>query len=263
MEKPPTLAVSQPEDFSPLKAETASSFLDDGTQPTRYLPTYPSLQPTHSAATPSGNDEQIAYANAPLPEYYNETSLAGSLPLGTDGPRPTPFIEEQAMSAAVVSSAPFGDTMTLHRVANELDGGASQYNMAPSYGGRTPAMVDSGPARTMAYQDSQYDPMVSNAMIRPSHKRGPFKNDRDREGTAHTRKIGSCVRCRMQRIRVRVPALKLAESLCVPIQPGVGWRGRSALFLTQGTICRSDLERRANVLSCSVISTQMNLGAPA
>lgn len=222
MEKPPTLAVSQPEDFSPLKAEAASSFLDDGTQPTRYLPTYPSLQPTHSAATQPGNGEQVSYANAPLPEYYNETPLAGSLPLGTDGSRPEPFIEEKVMSAEVVSSAPYSDTMALHRAANELDGGASRYNMVPTYGGRTSALIGSGPDRTMVYQDSEYDPMASNAMVRPSHKRGPFKNDRDREGTAHTRKIGSCVRCRMQRIRVRVPTSKLAEPPYLLVQPRMG-----------------------------------------
>lgn len=33
-------------------------------------------------------------------------------------------------------------------------------------------------------------------------KRGPFKDHNLREQTAQTRKIGSCIRCRMQRIRV-------------------------------------------------------------
>ncbi|KAI1814466.1 hypothetical protein GGS20DRAFT_576820 [Poronia punctata] len=32
-------------------------------------------------------------------------------------------------------------------------------------------------------------------------KRGPFRNQNDRERTAETRRIGSCIRCRMQRIR--------------------------------------------------------------
>ena len=225
-----------------MKAEAASSFLDDGTQSTRYLSTYPSLEPTHPAVTQPGNGEQIAYANAPLPEYYNETPLTGSLPLGTDGSRTAPFIEEQAMSAAVVSSAPFSDTMALHRSANELDGAASRYNMVPTYGGRTPAMVGSGPDRTMAYQDSQYDPMGPNPMIRPSHKRGPFKNDRDREGTAHTRKIGSCVRCRMQRIRVRV---SLPQS----------WRSLPILLFSRGWVVGDVLQYFLghNVLFAAVI----------
>jgi hypothetical protein len=33
-------------------------------------------------------------------------------------------------------------------------------------------------------------------------RRGPFKDSGQRELTARTRKIGSCIRCRMQRIRV-------------------------------------------------------------
>lgn len=36
----------------------------------------------------------------------------------------------------------------------------------------------------------------------PATKRGPFKDRETREKTAHVRKIGSCIRCRMQRIRV-------------------------------------------------------------
>lgn len=202
MEKPPTLGVTQSEEFSPLKGPEASSFLDDATQSTRYLPTYPSLQPAQSAVTQPGDGEQLAYANPPLPEYYSETQLPGSLPLGSDAARPTPFMEEQAMSAAVVSSAPFSDTMSLHRSANELDRGASRYGMVPEYGGRASAMVGNGSDPAMLYQDSRYDVMVSNPMNRPAARRGPFKNNDDREKTAQTRKIGSCVRCRMQRIRV-------------------------------------------------------------
>lgn len=36
----------------------------------------------------------------------------------------------------------------------------------------------------------------------PGTKRGPFKNQEKRQQTAYVRKIGSCIRCRMQRIRV-------------------------------------------------------------
>ena len=36
----------------------------------------------------------------------------------------------------------------------------------------------------------------------PAARRGPFKNQNDRLRTAQTRRDGSCIRCRMQRIRV-------------------------------------------------------------
>jgi hypothetical protein len=44
--------------------------------------------------------------------------------------------------------------------------------------------------------------IVSNNHRPPPAKRGPFKSNAEREQTAETRRIGSCIRCRMQRIRV-------------------------------------------------------------
>ncbi|ROW18129.1 hypothetical protein VPNG_00090 [Cytospora leucostoma] len=38
----------------------------------------------------------------------------------------------------------------------------------------------------------------------PGTKRGPFKNQEKRQQTAYVRKIGSCIRCRMQRIRCEI-----------------------------------------------------------
>lgn len=59
----------------------------------------------------------------------------------------------------------------------------------------------------------QYDlPKPSSDMIvvppnqkAPATKRGPFQSKELRELTAQTRRIGSCIRCRMQRIRVSEP----------------------------------------------------------
>ena len=42
-------------------------------------------------------------------------------------------------------------------------------------------------------------------------KRGPFKTTKERQATAETRKIGSCIRCRMQRIRVSISDGNLSE----------------------------------------------------
>lgn len=41
-----------------------------------------------------------------------------------------------------------------------------------------------------------------------SSKRGPFRDNALREQTARTRRMGSCIRCRMQRIRVSAPPLE-------------------------------------------------------
>lgn len=43
---------------------------------------------------------------------------------------------------------------------------------------------------------------ASNKKTKPTAKRGPFSDRAKRDETAQTRRIGSCIRCRMQRIRV-------------------------------------------------------------
>lgn len=47
-------------------------------------------------------------------------------------------------------------------------------------------------------------PVVTQNQKPASTRRGPFKDLQARAKTAITRKMGSCIRCRMQRIRVRV-----------------------------------------------------------
>jgi len=51
--------------------------------------------------------------------------------------------------------------------------------------------------------EANLDVVFSNQKA-PVAKRGPFKDNVDRQKTAQTRKIGSCIRCRMQRIRVGI-----------------------------------------------------------
>ncbi|KXJ95489.1 hypothetical protein Micbo1qcDRAFT_26801 [Microdochium bolleyi] len=46
--------------------------------------------------------------------------------------------------------------------------------------------------------------IVLSAQRPPAAKRGPFRSNDERERTAETRKIGSCIRCRMQRIRCEI-----------------------------------------------------------
>ncbi len=82
---------------------------------------------------------------------------------------------------------------------------------SPSLGGAE------GPRRqysnTQAYVHTEVDRNPMHAQTReidfvpssqkpPPARRGPFRNQHDRERTAETRRIGSCIRCRMQRIRV-------------------------------------------------------------
>ncbi|KAI0486064.1 hypothetical protein F4859DRAFT_511064 [Xylaria cf. heliscus] len=60
----------------------------------------------------------------------------------------------------------------------------------------------------------------------PPARRGPFRNQHDRERTAETRRIGSCIRCRMQRIRCETnPDDKAGNCLtCLRVSNVKVWR---------------------------------------
>jgi hypothetical protein len=62
-------------------------------------------------------------------------------------------------------------------------------------------------------QHSNFDILLPNQR---GGKRGPFRDPNLREQTAQTRKIGSCIRCRMQRIRVG--ALSRSRLLVHPVR---------------------------------------------
>lgn len=54
----------------------------------------------------------------------------------------------------------------------------------------------------LQHQPSNFDILLPDQR---GGKRGPFKDPKLREETAQTRRTGSCIRCRMQRIRVSAP----------------------------------------------------------
>lgn len=54
----------------------------------------------------------------------------------------------------------------------------------------------------LVLQGDEGSGMIQSQKPTPT-KRGPFKDKEKRDQTAATRKMGSCIRCRMQRIRVR------------------------------------------------------------
>ncbi|KAI2602016.1 hypothetical protein GGR54DRAFT_654819 [Hypoxylon sp. NC1633] len=60
----------------------------------------------------------------------------------------------------------------------------------------------------------------------PPARRGPFKSDDVRKQTAETRRIGSCIRCRMQRIRCETnPTDKIGTCLtCLKVANAKVWR---------------------------------------
>ncbi|KAI0409584.1 hypothetical protein F4802DRAFT_614247 [Xylaria palmicola] len=74
-------------------------------------------------------------------------------------------------------------------------------------------------------QSRELDFVPSNQRPPPA-RRGPFRNPHDRERTAETRRIGSCIRCRMQRIRCETnPDNKAGTCLtCLRVSNVKVWR---------------------------------------
>lgn len=83
----------------------------------------------------------------------------------------------------------------------------TQHDMDASQPYVSHALVASLPVNPEHYDylplASQEDlPVPMESQKPPPTRRGPFKDPQKRELTAQVRKIGSCIRCRMQRIRV-------------------------------------------------------------
>jgi len=73
-----------------------------------------------------------------------------------------------------------------------------QYSVVPPHGTRNGSFPDSRNDVSRDEQQPNFDILQPNQR---GGKRGPFTDPTLREQTAQTRKMGSCIRCRMQRIR--------------------------------------------------------------
>lgn len=125
----------------------------------------PKRSPFVSEKVPDGNSPPHQYSSAPV-----GTSAFSSLYVHDDGPPP-----------AAPGPQPHQYTVLSSRTAP---------------GGFFPDSRNEVPRQ---------DPQSNFDILQPNQrggKRGPFKDPSLREQTAQTRRIGSCIRCRMQRIRV-------------------------------------------------------------
>ncbi|KAI1409767.1 hypothetical protein F5Y13DRAFT_87992 [Hypoxylon sp. FL1857] len=134
------------------------------------MPNYPILQPTRPMTIqPSTSGEGMVYPETvPSQQYFSEPDFHHSLPnsmpnnvMGTQSYSPSSFRQNSMVQDTSPEEVDRTRVAGKHR---ELD--IVQQNQRP-----------------------------------PPARRGPFKSNDVREKTAETRRIGSCIRCRMQRIR--------------------------------------------------------------
>lgn len=175
------------------------------------LQNYPALQPvSHFDAQPTTSPETMVYPtsiNADQSFLKSETSpvfmKSESASQGFRAPQyhsgPTPFHPGQANYAHANVPRSENDSYIRQDLVN--------YHLPPPYHIQQNCAHADG-LRSEQVDHCQAVPQGSGLEVvlpnhkPPSTKRGPFKNPEKRQQTAHVRKIGSCIRCRMQRIRV-------------------------------------------------------------
>lgn len=158
-----------------LSQTPAGVFAYDESPSAQYLPEFPVLQPTRSQ--PSTRNEEMTY-QMPTPDRKHP---ARSEP------------QRANTDTHVTYAQDFGHH---HPPYVSPGGDSSRYSAAVGF-----IPLDGSGDGAPAHQPANLD-IVSSHQRPPPAKRGPFKSNVERERTAETRKIGSCIRCRMQRIRV-------------------------------------------------------------
>jgi hypothetical protein len=212
VEKAPSIPVAATETYVPttLAAGQASSFpCEDSTLVSSYIGPYQPLHATQSmGAQPTSRESMLYPTNASGGNYFGPQSQASSRDVPASvASRTSSFVADHVMSTVPISG-PYNNDMTmamagpqsLHRQGSIDDLTASGYGMMQGYA-PDPA-IDDGSQNAMRHQAASGLDVVFPNQKRPPARRGPFQDPVSREQTAQTRRIGSCIRCRMQRIRV-------------------------------------------------------------
>ncbi|KAI5861841.1 hypothetical protein GGS23DRAFT_134284 [Durotheca rogersii] len=158
------------------------------------MPNYPILQPSRPMnIQPSTSGEGMVYPEALThQQYFSQPDLHHGLPQ----------MENHVMGAQAYNPP-----------------SSRQYGMSEDI---SPQEVD---RNRIASQPRELD-IAHPSQRPPPARRGPFKTNDAREKTAETRRIGSCIRCRMQRIRCETnPSDKFGACLtCLKMSNVKVWR---------------------------------------
>lgn len=171
-----------------------------------YMASYPPLQPEHHLRSqPTSSREDLVFpGNSPNSRYFkSETSEHGlPTPALRNSPQMTDLVDRNA--SYMGDMVDIGSSSSIVRQGTVGIASSSQYGLPQGY--PISSTVDSGRNTQLEMQSRATNlEMVFPNQRAPPAKRGPFKDHMQRQQTAHTRKIGSCIRCRMQRIRVSQP----------------------------------------------------------
>lgn len=185
-----------------LQADQAGLFAcDDSQLMGPYLPGYPALQPSRAAdVQPSTTREEMVYPTDTTDTAFFKTE-ENAAHLTTPNLQASPSLLNHGAYAGSMMPVTASPTA----VGYAPIGSAPESNSVLHISATSFAVSNDARGIQSASSDVLRTRFVSSNGAPPPSKRGPFKNHAVRQQTAHTRKIGSCIRCRMQRIRVRPP----------------------------------------------------------
>lgn len=203
----PYVAEKQPSMTMPSSDAYDNTVLTTGPQPSYHyqqpelnaapLVTFPLMPDQTPLAEPlMGDNGPIQQPHLPGGDFYPSQTFKDE-PLENQGIMTNQHLVSKNLSQVEYNSGPnLIDTTALTHHGLASTDSVSQYGMLIN-GQSGEDTVQNG--WSLIDQHPNFEILLPNQR---GGKRGPFKDPNLREQTAQTRKIGSCIRCRMQRIRV-------------------------------------------------------------
>lgn len=179
---------------------------DDAEIVSRYLSDFPPLQPTTAAGIqPPTSAEGMVYPATPSMGRYGDHGF------GQIGDMTGLGIQIQGQMNSLGPTVPMASNTTYMSTPFPRDGASPGFGQYPGFPA-LPAPFNNPPeGYTIKMEETPIDPygaprsapyeLFQHQKTVPA-RRGPFRDNEQRLATARTRKKGSCIRCRMQRIRV-------------------------------------------------------------
>ena len=153
---------------------------------------------------PSTTGEEMLYPESPSRgQYFSNPGQGQATGLGIqcNDQLAGPMDPNSVMAAAGTAGNVASPSLTRQASYGDMP---AQYDMLHTYG-QPSSLLTGGQEVSEMQARSDFGVVYNPNQRTPSARRGPFKDHEKREKTAHTRRIGSCIRCRMQRIRVSHP----------------------------------------------------------
>lgn len=175
---------------------------DDPSLVAQYMQHFPPLQPTTiQGVQPSTSGHEMVYPETPSHNHYLINQSDNTNTVGLDI-QDSSFVSERNNEGGMRFSVKTESPGRTHRTS--FPDRPPQYDLVQAHG-HSPPLNDDCKQETERDMQTRLASGGDYPQPRPTAKRGKFVNLAEREATAYTRRIGSCIRCRMQRIRVSDP----------------------------------------------------------